>query len=71
MYAFGRFDADHRIAVVLNDGVAPRTVIVPAWQLSMPDGSRVTDLLSGDSYRVASGKLQVRVKARYGAILEQ
>jgi alpha-glucosidase len=71
IYAFGRFDASHRIAVVLNDGGETQTATIPAYQLSMIDGSSVTDLLTGDTYRVSNGNLTVRVKGRYGAILEQ
>jgi alpha-glucosidase len=71
IYAFGRFDAAHRIAVVLNDATRTETVTVPAWQLSMVDGSRVKDLLTGDMYRVGNGRLTVRVKGHYGAVLEQ
>ncbi len=71
VYAFGRFDATHRIAVVLNDDSVDRNVTVPAYQLSMTDGSRVEDLLTGDTYRVSDGRLTVRVGKHYGAILEQ
>ncbi|HWG00110.1 MAG TPA: alpha amylase N-terminal ig-like domain-containing protein [Steroidobacteraceae bacterium] len=71
IYAFGRFDATHRIAVVLNDAGAKQTVTLPAYQLSMTDGSRVTDLLTGHTYRVSDGRLTVSVKANYGVILEQ
>ena len=71
IYAFGRFDAKHRIAVVLNDAGVTRTVTLPAYQLSMTDGSRVTDLLTGHAYRIGNGKLTVSVTRHYGAILEQ
>jgi len=71
IYAFGRFDAHHRLAVVLNDSGATRTVTIPAYQLSMTNSSRVTDLLTGRSYQVSNGHLKIRVAARYGAILEQ
>ncbi|HVS75681.1 MAG TPA: glycoside hydrolase family 13 protein, partial [Steroidobacteraceae bacterium] len=71
IYAFGRFDAHHRIAVVLNDSSGARSVTIPAWQLSMANGSGATDLLTGGTYRVRNGNLTVRVKGHYGAILEQ
>ncbi|MHB8814041.1 MAG: glycoside hydrolase family 13 protein, partial [Steroidobacteraceae bacterium] len=57
IYAFGRFDASHRIAVVLDRGNDPRTVTLPAYQLSMTNGSRVTDLLTGHTYQVSNGNL--------------
>lgn len=71
IYAFGRLDANHRIAVVLNAGSGTRTVTLPAYQLSMINGSRATDLLTGRTYQVANGDLTVTVAGRYGAILEQ
>ena len=45
-------------------GYAARTVTVPAWQLSIPDGARVTDLLTGSVH-------EVEFDAHYGAILVQ
>jgi alpha-glucosidase len=71
IYAFGRFDASHRIAVVLDCGNDPRTVTLPAYQLSMTNGSRVTDLLTGHTYQVSNGNLTVSVAGHYGAILAQ
>jgi alpha-glucosidase len=71
IYAFGRFDANHRIAVVLNSARDTQTVTLPAYQLSMTDGSRVTDLLTGDIYQVSHGKLTVRVDGSDGALLAQ
>ena len=71
IYAFGRIDANHRIAVVLSNARGGQTVTLPAYQLSMTNGSRVTDLLTGDTYQVSNGSLTVRVKGSYGAILEQ
>ncbi len=71
IYAFGRFDADHRIAVALNRDGRTQRVSLPAYQLSMPEGSRVTDLLTGRSYRVRHGHLVMTVQGLYGAILEQ
>jgi alpha-glucosidase len=71
IYAFGRLDASHRIAVVLSNAGDTQTVTLPAYQLSMTNGSRVTDLLTGRTYQVINGNLTVSVKGRYGAILEQ
>jgi alpha-glucosidase len=71
IFAFGRFDAEHRFAVVLNDTSNAQTVTLPAWQLSMVAGSRVTDLLTGKTYHVRKGSVTVSVRGEYGAILEQ
>jgi alpha-glucosidase len=47
------------------------TVTVPVWQLSMANGSTVTDLLSGGQYTVSNGNVVVSVQGHYGAILAQ
>lgn len=71
IYAFGRLDANNRIAVVLSDARDTQTITIPAYRLGMTDGSRVTDLLTDHAYRVSNGSLTVSIKGRYGAILEQ
>lgn len=71
IYAFGRFNASERIAVVLNDDSTGHAVSVPVWQLSMPNGSTVTDLLTGQKYSVSGGVVNVTVLGHYGAILAQ
>jgi len=71
IYAFGRWDANHRIAVVLNNTSNTESVTIPAWQLSMTNGSSVTDLLTNTTYQVTNGNLTVSVEGHYGVILEQ
>jgi alpha-glucosidase len=71
LYAYGRFDATNRIAVALNNDSTSHTVNVPVWQLSMTNGSTVTDLLSGTHYTVQNGVVSVSVNGHYGAILAQ
>ena len=71
VYAFGRVDASNRIAVVLSDAGGAQWVSIPAYQLGMTNGSRVTDLLTGHAYRVSGGYLLVSVQGHYGAILAQ
>ncbi|MHB1992693.1 hypothetical protein [Metallibacterium scheffleri] len=71
IYAFGRFDQTNRIAVVLNNDSVSHTVTVPVWQLSMANGSTVTDQLSGVVYTVQNGVVTVTVDGHYGAILAQ
>lgn len=71
LYAYGRFDATNRIAVALNNDSTSHTVTVPVWQLSMTNGSTVTDLLSGTHYTVQNGVVNVNVNGHYGAILAQ
>ncbi|MBE3560860.1 MAG: alpha amylase N-terminal ig-like domain-containing protein [Ktedonobacteraceae bacterium] len=71
LYAFGRFDRQNRIAVALNNDGAAHTIKLPAYQLSMADGSTITDKLSGQTYIVKDGQLTINLPARSGAILVQ
>jgi alpha-glucosidase len=71
LYAYGRFDATNRIAVALNNDSVAHTVAVPVWQLSVTNGSTVTDQLSGTAYTVQNGQVTVNVNGHYGAILAQ
>jgi alpha-glucosidase len=41
------------------------------WQLSMPNGTTVSDLLTGNAYTVRGGNVTVRVAGHYGVILAQ
>ncbi len=71
LYAYGRFDANNRIAVALNNDSVTHTVTVPVSQLSVTNGSTLTDLLSGIQYTVSNGNVVVSVQGHYGAILAQ
>lgn len=71
VYAFGRFDRKHRLAVVLNASGRRHTVAVPVWQLSDVDGSKVSDLLNGATYPVIGGVVRIALSGYQGAILEQ
>jgi hypothetical protein len=46
------------------------TAPIPAWRLSMANGSPVTDLLTTTSCRVIDVNLSVTVQGHYFAILE-
>lgn len=69
VYAFGRMDTDSRIAVVLNNSATSREYTVPAYQLSIPDGTQLTDELSGQTHTVQDGTVTVTVEPYGGAIL--
>jgi alpha-glucosidase len=71
IYVFGRFDASHRLAVVLNNDNAAHTVTVPVWQLSVPNGTTMSDLLTAKGYAVDGGNVVVNVAGESGAILAQ
>lgn len=71
VYAYARFDANDRIAVVLNAAASAHTVTVPVWKLSVTNGSTLTDLLSGIAHTVRNGNVTVTIPADSGVILEQ
>ena len=71
IYAYGRFDQNNRIAVVLNGTGNTQTVTVPVYEESMTNGSQVTDLITGSKYTVSGGNVTVSVQGHYGAILAQ
>ena len=59
-------DQKNRIAVVLNQDSQSHTVTIPVYQLSMINGSKVTDELTGNVYQVQNGQVTVDVKGRVG-----
>jgi alpha-glucosidase len=69
IYYFGRMDQKNRIAVILNQDLRSHMVTIPVYQLSMTNGSSVTDQLSGNAYRVQNG--QVTVEGEGGVVLVQ
>ncbi len=71
LYVFGRFDAANRLAAVLNDDTVSHIVTVPVRQLSVPNDTRMTNLLTGRPYTVKDGGVVVKVAGRDGAILAQ
>ncbi|BFI94598.1 MAG: maltodextrin glucosidase [Rhodanobacter sp.] len=71
IYAYGRFDKNNRIAVVLNGTGNTETVTVPVYEMSMTNGSQVTDLLTGNKYTVSNGNATVSVQGHYGVLLAQ
>ena len=61
----------NRILVVLNNDSNAHTVTIPAYQLSMVNGSSVTDKITGDTYQVQNGQVTVTVEGEYGVVLVQ
>ena len=66
LYSFGRWDANGWAIVLLNNDVAGHAASVPAYQLSIPDGTSLTDRLTGTAYTVSNGTLQVPPGALLG-----
>ena len=71
IYSFGRMDQKNRIAVVLNQDSQSHMVTIPAYQLSMMNGSKVTDELTGNVYQVQNGQVTVDVEGEGGVVLVQ
>jgi len=71
IYSFGRMDQKNRIAVVLNQDSQSHTVTIPTYQLSMMNGSKVTDELTGNVYQVQNGQVTVDVEGEGGVVLVQ
>ena len=71
VYSFGRMDQKNRIAVILNQDSQSHVVTIPAYQLSMVNGSKVTDELTGNVYQVQNGQVTVNVEGEGGVVLVQ
>ena len=69
VYAYARFDARSSIAVALNAGGTQQTVKVPVSHASVVDGTRMVDALSGRSYTVARGVVEVVLPSERGVVL--
>jgi alpha-glucosidase len=69
-YAFGRFDASSKVAVVLNNSASAKTLDVPVWLMGVPDGAVMTDELAGTSVAVSGGVARVAgLDGHWGAVL--
>ena len=71
IYSFGRMDQKNRVAVILNQDSVSHSVTIPVYQLSMIDGSSVTDVLTGNVYHVQGGEVTVDVGGEGGVVLVQ
>jgi alpha-glucosidase len=72
LYSYGRWDASSWAIVVLNNDSVGHSVSIPAYQLSIPDGTKLTDQLSGSAYIVSNGAIQAPAGAllgHYGLVL--
>ncbi|HLI71586.1 MAG TPA: alpha-amylase family glycosyl hydrolase [Ktedonobacteraceae bacterium] len=69
VYAYGRMDQNNTLAVILNNNSNAETVTLPAYELSITDGSTLTDLLSGIGYQVDGGRVTLTLAGHSGAVL--
>jgi alpha-glucosidase len=66
LYSYGRWDANSWAIVVANNDSVGHAASVPAWQLSIPNGTVLVDKLSGTSYTVTDGTIAVPADALLG-----
>jgi len=64
-------DQKNRVAVILNQDSRSHIVTNPAYQLSMVNGSSITDELTENVYQVQNGQATVDVEGEGGVILVQ
>ncbi len=68
-YVFGRWDKSSKIAVALNADNHPHEVEISLRKLEVPDGTKVTDAVSGNNYTVKGGSISVNLDAYAGSAL--
>ncbi|MGB9179466.1 MAG: alpha-amylase family glycosyl hydrolase, partial [Pyrinomonadaceae bacterium] len=67
-YAFARVLNNDKAIVVLNNGAASNTASVPVAAY-FADGAQLLDVLSGTTYNVTGGAVNITLPARSGALL--
>jgi alpha-glucosidase len=72
LYGYGRWDTSNWALVVVNNDVVGHDASIPAYQLSIPNGTVLTDQLTGSRYTVNKGTVNVPASAllgHYGVVL--
>ena len=72
LYSYGRWDAASWAIVVVNNDSVGHPATVPAYQLSIPDGTILTDQLTGTTYKPNGGAISIPSSAllgHYGVVL--
>lgn len=72
LYSYGRWDAVSWAVVVVNNDSVGHPATVSTSQLSIPDGTILTDQLSGNTYRPSGGVVNIPSNAllgHYGVVL--
>jgi alpha-glucosidase len=68
--AFGRWDASGYALIGLNNSDSTQNITLSAFDLSIPNGTVMTDIVNGGNYTVTSGVITVSgVAARNGVVL--
>lgn len=72
VYGFGRWDDVSWAIVVLNNDSTGHAATADAYQLSIPNGTVMTDRLTGSNYTVVNGQISIPSSAllgHYGVVL--
>jgi alpha-glucosidase len=72
LYSYGRWDANNWAIVVTNNDSNGHNATISAYQLSIPNGKVLTDVLTGTTYTVSNGQITVPSSAllgHYGVVL--
>jgi alpha-glucosidase len=72
IYSYGRWNANSWAIVILNADSVGHQASVPAYQLSIPNGTIMTDKLTGTKYNVQNGTIGIladALTAHYGVVL--
>ena len=72
LYSYGRWDAASWAIVVVNNDSVGHPATIPAYQLSIPDGTILTDRLTGTTYKPNGGTIRIPASAllgHYGVVL--
>ena len=76
---YGRFTENEKIVVALNNGEEPTSLEVPVWQIGVPNGVWMKQLILSDekaysketaSYLVQRGKVYVNMPVKSAIILK-
>ncbi|HWQ11535.1 MAG TPA: glycoside hydrolase family 13 protein [Roseiflexaceae bacterium] len=71
IYAFARWDEREQLVVALNNSATTRTLDLPLRGVPLPPGVELRDLLSGEGFPTAAGRVEgVRVPARGAVVLQ-
>ena len=62
LIAYGRFDADNRCVVAVNNSAAGQTVSIPVWQIGIEDSDRLTRVIKTDSRGYNVGAIDLKVE---------
>lgn len=68
-YGFGRWDGAEQVAVAINTDGSTRTLRLAVDRLDVADGTVLVDVLTGQTFTVASGSVSLSVPARSGMVL--